>query len=138
MEIIITDTGDLRRAAREFIDQMGNDRIFAFYGAMGAGKTTFIKAVSRELGSVDVAKSPSFTIINEYVTADGDVIYHFDFFRIEKPEEAYDFGIEEYLQSDNICLMEWPERIEELLPDETVRIHIRVQEDGSRVLKLRD
>ena len=138
MEIIIKDISDLSRAAREFISHMAEDRIFAFYGSMGAGKTTFIKAVCKGLGSTDTATSPSFTLINEYMTEKGSMLYHFDFFRIRKPEEAWDFGFEEYMQSGSICFMEWPEKIEDLLPEETVRIDIKVRDDGSRVLRRRD
>ncbi len=132
MQIIIKNTGDLDRAAAEFIKHSSGHNIFAFYGSMGAGKTTFIKAICRALGSTDTATSPSFTLVNEYNTGGGRLLYHFDFFRIEDYEEVYDFGFEEYLASGHKCFMEWPEKIEPLLPAETFRVYITVNEDGSR------
>ncbi len=132
MQITIRNTGEVNSAARQFADQMGDNKIFAFYGPMGAGKTTLIKAICRELGSIDTATSPSFTLVNEYMTDTGVCLYHFDFFRIKEPEEAYDFGFEEYLQSGSICFIEWPERIEGMLPAGTVKIYITEDEDGSR------
>jgi len=137
MQIIIKDTDDLNRAAAEFIKLTAGNDIFAFYGPMGAGKTTFIKAVCLELGSIDMPTSPTFTLVNEYNTARGEVLYHFDFFRIENTEEVFDFGFEEYLLSGNKCFMEWPEKIESLLPAETVRVSISPDDDGSRSLTIR-
>lgn len=132
MEIIIKDISQLKEAARKLIEYMGDKRIFAFYGSMGAGKTTLIKAICEQMGSIDVATSPTFTLVNEYNTSGGEILYHFDFFRIEKIEEVFDFGFEEYLQSGNHCFMEWPEKIEDLLPEETVMVKINVNDDGSR------
>ncbi len=115
---------DLPEIARKLISAYPEDRIFAFYGEMGAGKTTFIKAICRELGVEDKALSPTFAIINEYHTFNGIPVYHFDFYRINKLEEVYDIGYEEYLYSGNYCFLEWPELVEELLPTETVKVKI--------------
>ena len=112
---------------------MGESRVFAFYGKMGAGKTTFVKAVCEELGVKDVITSPTFAIINEY---EGDeTIYHFDFYRIKKLEEVYDMGYEDYFYSGALCFIEWPELIEEILPDDAVRVSITEQADGSRLVQ---
>ena len=122
-------------AARAFVDAMGDRRLFAFYGPMGAGKTTFIRAVCEALGTTDVVTSPTFAIINEYNTRSGRPIYHFDFYRIRRLAEVYDIGYEDYFYgSDGICLMEWPELVEPLLPPETVRVTIAVQPDGTRTI----
>ena len=122
-------------AARAFVDAMGDRRLFAFYGPMGAGKTTFIRAVCEVLGTTDVVTSPTFAIVNEYNTRSGRPIYHFDFYRIRRLAEVYDIGYEAYFYGSNgICLMEWPELIEPLLPPETVRVIIAVQPDGTRTI----
>ena len=124
---------DIDAAARAFVDDMAGRRLFAFYGPMGAGKTTFIRAVCEALGTTDVVTSPTFAIINEYNTHSGRPIYHFDFYRIRRLAEVYDIGYEDYFYgSDGICLMEWPELVEPLLPPETVRVTIAVQPDGTR------
>ncbi len=125
----------IRESARAFIAQMGDHTIFAFYGKMGSGKTTFIKAVCEELGVEDVITSPTFAIVNEYHSVTGP-IYHFDFYRIKKLEEVYDMGYEDYFYSGRLCLIEWPELMEELLPDDAVRIHIDEQTDGQRLLTI--
>lgn len=127
--------GALADAARTFLDNIGERRIFAFRAPMGAGKTTFIAEVCRLLGVDDVANSPSFSIINEYVASDGNKVYHFDFYRLDSAEQALDIGVEDYLYSGALCLMEWPERIEALLPDETVEVTITVHADESRTIK---
>ena len=132
MEIEIKDLEHIREAARQFISHIGDRRVFAFYGSMGAGKTTFIKAVCEELGVTDVVTSPTFAIVNEYTAADGGSIFHFDFYRIKKLEEVYDMGYEDYFYSGALCFIEWPELIEEVLPDDAVRVHIEEQPDGSR------
>lgn len=116
-------------AAAEFVDTIGDFRVFAFYGPMGVGKTTFINAVCRRLGTPDITNSPSFSIVNEYIDREGNSIYHFDCYRFERPEEALDIGIEEYFYSGNLCLIEWPERIEPLLPDDTVTVEIAEDPD---------
>ena len=149
MTIPIQSIDQINEAARKFVLQMGNNRIFAFYGKMGAGKTTFIKAVCETLGVEEVVTSPTFAIINEYQTASvsaedkntvipsqlaGIPIYHFDFYRIKRIEEAYDMGFEDYLYSGHLCLIEWPELIEDLLPDDTLRVHITANPDGTRTL----
>lgn len=132
MEIRIDQLDNIRAAAQEFIKNMGQARVFAFYGKMGAGKTTFVKAICEELGVYDVITSPTFAIINEY---EGDeTIYHFDFYRIKKLEEVYDMGYEDYFYSGALCFIEWPELIEEILPDDAVRVNITEQQDGSRLV----
>ena len=133
MEIKIQNLDTIREAACEFIRQMGESRVFAFYGKMGSGKTTFIKALCEELGVNDVITSPTFAIVNEY-TANEESIYHFDFYRIKKLEEVYDMGFEEYFYSGNYCFIEWPELVEPLLPDDTLRVCISEQPDGSRTV----
>jgi tRNA threonylcarbamoyladenosine biosynthesis protein TsaE len=131
-QIEIKELLDLQDTAKQLLRSFPEDRIFAFYGAMGAGKTTFIKALCRELGSHDNITSPTFALINEYSTGDGSVIYHFDFYRIKKIEEAYDLGYEDYIYSGNYCFIEWPEMIESLLPDGIVEVRIRETENGNR------
>jgi tRNA threonylcarbamoyladenosine biosynthesis protein TsaE len=132
MEIRIQDIEHIREAARAFIEHIGDRHIFAFYGKMGAGKTTFVKAICEELGVKDVVTSPTFAVINEYNIENGERIFHFDFYRIKKLEEVYDMGYEDYFYSGALCFIEWPELIEEVLPDDAVRVHIEEQPDGSR------
>ena len=132
MEIRIENTDALAAAAQKFVGEMGENRVFAFYGRMGAGKTTFIKAICEALGVEDVVTSPTFAIVNEY-TAHGEAkVFHFDFYRIKKLEEVYDMGYEDYFYSGALCFIEWPELIEEILPDDAVRVSITEQEDGTR------
>ena len=136
MELIVKDLEGLRPAAREFITAMQGRSVFAFFGKMGAGKTTFIKALCEELGVDDVVNSPTFSIVNEYESSVLDEpIYHFDFYRIKKLEEAYDMGAEDYFYSGHPCLIEWPELIEDILPEETVNVTIEELEDGQRVIR---
>lgn len=146
MEIEIKSTEQLADAARTFISNIGERRIFAFYGKMGAGKTTFIKAICTELGVEDVITSPTFAIVNEYEIAPKtpsslsnhqspiipQSVYHFDFYRIKRLEEVYDMGYEEYFYSGALCFIEWPELIEQLLPEDTVRVRIEQLPDDSR------
>ena len=135
MEIRIENLEHIREAARQFIAEMGDRKVFAFYGSMGAGKTTFVKAVCEELGVEDVITSPTFAIINEYHAEAQDLtIYHFDFYRIKKLEEVYDMGYEDYFYSGALCFIEWPELIEDLLPEEAVMVSITEKEDGSRAI----
>jgi tRNA threonylcarbamoyladenosine biosynthesis protein TsaE len=136
MEILIKDKKHLSAAAKQLLKQTGNRRIFAFYGAMGAGKTTIIKAICQSLGAVDIVSSPTFTLVNEYKTSKGETLFHIDFYRIKKQEEVYDFGIEEYLTGDSFCFMEWPEMVEELLPPETVKVKISVDDQEQRILSI--
>lgn len=133
-EVTIRDTADLGRAADEFLRKIGENRIIAFFAPMGAGKTTFTTALCSRLGVEDAVCSPTFTIINEYRTRDGEPVYHFDFYRINKTSEALDIGIGDYFYSGDFCIMEWPENIEELLPEETLRVRITVNPDQSRTL----
>jgi tRNA threonylcarbamoyladenosine biosynthesis protein TsaE len=125
----------IRKTAREFIEtviKQGSGRVFLFYGSMGAGKTTFIRAICEELGVEESVNSPTFAIVNEYRSGEGDPIYHFDFYRINKEEEAYDFGYEDYFYSGELCFVEWPEKIENLLPEDAVTVSITEQPDGTR------
>ena len=134
MRIEIKNQDSIKDAAQQFIREMGDCRVFAFYGKMGAGKTTFIKAICEELGVEDVITSPTFAIVNEYEAPD-TTIYHFDFYRIKKLEEVYDMGYEDYFYGGGLCFIEWPELIEELLPEDALRITITEQSDGSRVVE---
>ena len=137
MKITIKDLDHIREAARDFNSQIDQHTVFAFYGKMGAGKTTFIKAVCQELGVEDVITSPTFAIVNEYTTS-ARTIYHFDFYRIKRIEEVYDMGYEDYFYSGSLCFIEWPELIEELLPDDAVRVTISEESDGSRTVTIEE
>ncbi len=135
MHTEIHSTEQLQEAAKVFIQAMEENTVFAFYGKMGAGKTTFIKAICEELGVEDTITSPTFAIVNEYRSEEtGELIYHFDFYRIKKLEEVYDMGYEDYFYSGALCFIEWPELVEELLPGNTVKVTIEEKEDGSRVI----
>ena len=123
-------------AAKEFIQEMGEERIFAFYGSMGTGKTTFIKSICEEMGVTDAINSPTFAIVNEYEGGKGETIFHFDFYRIKSLAEVYNMGYEEYFYSNALCFIEWPELIEELLPEEAVKVTITEENDGTRTLKI--
>ena len=135
MKIRITSLDNIREAAKAFLAGMGTSKVVAFYGKMGAGKTTFIKAICEELGVEDVITSPTFALVNEYTDATGSPVFHFDFYRIKKLEEVYDMGYEDYFYSHNLCFLEWPELIEDILPDDAMRVSITEQEDGSRVIE---
>ena len=138
-EIKIQSLEHIHEAARQFIEAMGDNTVFAFYGKMGAGKTTFIKAVCEELGVEDVVTSPTFAIVNEYRSdSTGELVYHFDFYRIKKLEEVYDMGYEDYFYCGAVCFIEWPELIEELLPGDAVKVTIDEQADGTRLLVLQE
>ncbi len=138
-EIHIGSLSELDKAAAEFLREIPRDALVALYGPMGAGKTTFTTAVCKQLGVVeDAVSSPTFAIVNEYRTGTGEPMYHFDFYRIERPEEALDIGLYDYLDSGALCIMEWPENIEPLLPEETLRVHITVNPDLSRTLSWED
>ena len=139
MDIKILNIDSINKAAREFVSHIGEHRVFAFYGKMGAGKTTFIKAICEELGVEDVITSPTFAIVNEYTPSSvllppSSKIFHFDFYRIKKLEEVYDMGYEDYFYSGALCFIEWPELIEELLPEDAVRVTIAEEADGTRTV----
>jgi len=136
MELILKNLNDIDIVAKEFISKIGNNKIISFNAEMGAGKTTFIKAICNYLNIIDVATSPTFSIVNEYKTTDNKLIYHFDFYRIEEPEEALDFGLYEYLDSGNYCFIEWPEMVGNLLPDNALEVIITVKENGNRIIKI--
>lgn len=127
---------DISAAADAFIAAMGSNRIFAFRGGMGAGKTTFIAEVCRRLGADDDSGSPTFSILNEYLSDSGEPIFHFDFYRLESPQEALDMGAEDYFYSGHLCFMEWPERLGSLIPEETVFVDIEENPDGSRSISM--
>lgn len=132
MKFLLNKLSDIDAVAQKFVDNMGNRNIFAFYGEMGAGKTTFIKALCKTLGVAETITSPTFAIINEYNKEDGDPIYHFDFYRIKNIEEAYDFGYEDYFYSGHLCFIEWPELVEPLLPESVVKVQIVVMDNEER------
>ena len=139
MEIKIQSLDQIHEAARQFIAEMGDNTVLALYGKMGAGKTTIIKAVCEELGVSDVITSPTFAIVNEYRSdTAGELIYHFDFYRIKKLEEVYDMGYEDYFYSGALCFIEWPELVEELLPGNTIKVTIEEIENGERKVTLED
>ena len=138
-EIIINSLQDLDRAAGEFLEEIGDNKIIALYAPMGAGKTTFTTALCKRLGVVeDAVSSPTFAIVNEYRTSSGEPMYHFDFYRITKLQEAVDIGFFDYIDSGDLCIMEWPEYIEDILPEETLRVSIKVLPDESRVISWED
>ncbi|SHF41691.1 tRNA threonylcarbamoyladenosine biosynthesis protein TsaE [Mariniphaga anaerophila] len=130
----VTSIKDLGNAAKKLIAQFPDQRVFAFYGKMGAGKTTFIQAICKALGTSDNVTSPTFALINEYETQNGSSLFHFDFYRIKDIEEAFDMGYEDYFYSNNYCLIEWPEKVEALLPQKYVEVKIDVQENGDRLI----
>jgi tRNA threonylcarbamoyladenosine biosynthesis protein TsaE len=136
LKIVIKHKKYLPVAARRILEYTSAKKLLAFYGSMGAGKTTIIKAVCKILGAEDIVTSPTFTLVNEYRTTTGEVLYHIDFYRINKKEEVLDLGIEEYFNSGSYCLMEWPELIGEILPPETVIIKITVDKKEHRVLEI--
>ena len=127
----------IQEAAKNFVANMGDNTVFAFYGKMGAGKTTFVKAICEELGVEDTITSPTFAIVNEYRSdLAGKLIYHFDFYRIKKLDEVYDMGYEDYFYSGALCFIEWPELVEEVLPGDAVKVTIEEVEDGTRTIRL--
>ena len=137
-EIRINGIEDIDRAAAEFLKEIGDNTLVAFYAPMGSGKTTFTTAICRVLGVTDPVGSPTFAIVNEYLRNDGDSIYHFDFYRINKLEEAIEIGLYDYLDSGSLCIMDWPENIEDLLPEETLHVSISVNPDMSRTVSWED
>ena len=127
---------DLPDAAEEIIKELDRHRIVAFYGPMGAGKTTLIREIAEQLGVEDTVTSPTFALVNQYMTADGERINHFDFYRINRIEEVFDLGYEEYFDSGDICLIEWPEKIERLLPDNVLIVEISIEDQESRIIRI--
>ena len=138
-EITIRDLRDIDRAAGEFLSKTKGHDILAFYAPMGAGKTTFTTAICHRLGvQEDAVSSPTFAIVNEYRTGSGAPMYHFDFYRITSTSEALDIGFYDYIARGCLCIIEWPENIEEILPEETLRVHIKVNPDESRTISWED
>jgi tRNA threonylcarbamoyladenosine biosynthesis protein TsaE len=135
MQIIVKHKRELYSAARKLLIYSGSKRVLAFYGSLGAGKTTFIKAICNQLGATDIASSPSFTLVNEYRTKTGESLYHIDLYRIKVISEVFDIGIEEYLFAGNYCFIEWPEHAEEVLPEETIKIYISVGKNEERIIE---
>ncbi|NOU60835.1 tRNA (adenosine(37)-N6)-threonylcarbamoyltransferase complex ATPase subunit type 1 TsaE [Marinifilum caeruleilacunae] len=135
-ELKINSLEDINSVAAEFIKLVGDKRIFAMHGAMGVGKTTFVKAICEEMGVQDTINSPTFAIVNEYHTAKEDIIYHFDFYRIDDVQEAFDFGYEDYFYSEAMCFIEWPEKIDSILPNDTIEVHFKEEADGSRSIRI--
>ena len=135
MKIDIENLSEIQKAAKEFVAAMGERKFFAFKAPMGAGKTTFISALCKELGCVDEASSPTFSIVNEYGVDGGKPVYHFDFYRIESEVELMDMGVEDYWDTGSVCLIEWPEMAEGYLPEGLVEVEIRVNDDGSRSIE---
>lgn len=131
-ELVIASLEEIDAVAREFLTLAEGRKLLAFYGQMGAGKTTFTVALCKALGVGDAVNSPTFAIVNEYLRSDGEPMFHFDFYRIRNNAEAMDIGVEDYFYSGHLCIMEWPENIEDLLPEETLRIYIKVNDDLSR------
>jgi len=136
MRILIKDKKHLPVAAKKILQYTSGHKLLAFYGSMGAGKTTIIKAICRILGAGDIVTSPTFTMVNEYKTNNDNIIYHIDFYRIKKAEEVFDFGIEEYFSSGSYCFMEWPELIGGILPSETAKIKITVGDKEQRIIDI--
>jgi tRNA threonylcarbamoyladenosine biosynthesis protein TsaE len=134
--ITINSLSELPSAAPIFLENMKEHRVIAFYGSMGAGKTTFIKALCEYMGAPEIVNSPTFSLINEYNSPVYGKIYHFDFYRINKTEEAYDFGYEEYFYSGHYCFIEWPEKIDSLLPDDCLRVKIEEIDHSSRLITI--
>ena len=134
MQLKIKTLKEINAVAQKFVSQMGDNTVFAFYGKMGAGKTTFIKAICEVLGITDTVNSPTFSIINEYLLPDGNLAYHFDFYRINNISEAVNIGTEEYFYSGNLCFIEWAEKIPEILPENTVKVQIEVLENDERTI----
>ncbi|KPK87270.1 MAG: tRNA threonylcarbamoyladenosine biosynthesis protein TsaE [Bacteroides sp. SM23_62_1] len=135
---IIESTAAIRKVAKEFLKQYGQKRIFAIYGELGAGKTTFIKALCYELGVNEIVSSPSFAIINEYYSDCCGRIYHFDFFRLEELAEAFDIGYEDYFYSGQYCFIEWADRIEAILPSGTIHVHMAADDTSARILEVNE
>ena len=130
--MVINSQNDLSTVAEDLLQKHADERVFGFYGEMGAGKTTLIKEICRQLGVTATTSSPTFAIVNEYFTAEGEPVYHFDFYRIDSIDEAVKIGFDDYLYSGDYCFIEWTEKVEEMLPDDYVRVDIKVLENGRR------
>lgn len=135
-EIVVDSLDGLKEVAEAVVDSLDGRNVVAFCGAMGAGKTTLISAIMEHLGSDDTVTSPTFALVNQYGTAAGEVVYHFDFYRINRIEEVFDMGYEEYFYSDGLCLVEWPEKVEELLPDDVMKVTITPTSNTRRVITI--
>lgn len=138
MNFILKDLSDIHAVAKAFVNEMDDNHVFAFYGEMGAGKTTFIKAICKALGVSETISSPTFAIINEYKSGDGNPIFHFDFYRIKNMNEAYDFGYEDYFYSGHLCFIEWPELVESLLPEDVVKVQITIDDNQHRIISIKE
>ena len=137
MKIRINNIEDIDKAAKQFVDNMDGHRVFVFYGKMGAGKTTFIKAICEQLGVSDVITSPTFAIVNEYTSdTTATTIHHFDFYRVKNLDEAYDMGFEDYFYGNGLCFIEWPEIVENMLPEDTVKVTIDEDDEGHRTVEM--
>ena len=134
MKLLLNNLSDIDAVAQQFVENMGDRNIFAFYGEMGVGKTTFIKALCKSLCVTETITSPTFAIVNEYSKEGGEPIYHFDFYRIKNIEEAYDFGYEDYFFSGHLCFIEWPELVEPLLPEGVVKVQIEIMDNEQRAI----
>ncbi len=134
MKFLLNNLSDIESVAKKFVENMGSRRVFAFYGEMGAGKTTFIKAICNTLGVTETITSPTFAIVNEYAIEGGDPIFHFDFYRIKDIDEAYDFGYEDYFYSGHLCFIEWPQLVESLLPKDVVKVQILIEDNEQRTI----
>ena len=132
MKLLLNNLSDIDIVAQKFVENIGDRKVFAFYGEMGAGKTTFIKALCKFLSVTETITSPTFAIVNEYSTENADPIFHFDFYRIKNIDEAYDFGYEDYFYSGHLCFIEWPELVEPLLPEGVVKVQIVVEDNEQR------
>lgn len=135
-QIVLEDMDSLPDAAEMIINEIGTRHVIALCGGMGAGKTTLTAEIVKQLGSEDTVTSPTFALVNQYSTDKGENIYHFDFYRIKSPEEAFDIGYEEYFYSGELCIVEWAEKIEELLPQDTMRVNITVSDEGKRIITI--
>ena len=136
MQITINNLSELPFAAKQLLKTCADKKIFAFYGAMGAGKTTLIKVICETLGVTDMISSPTFSIVNEYRSSKGEKIFHFDFYRIKSLNEAYDMGYEDYFYSNAFCFIEWPEKIEDLLPPNYVKVDIITKGEHSELQRI--
>ena len=136
MKFLLKNLSDLDIVANKFVAIIDKRKVFAFYGEMGAGKTTFIKAICKALGVTETVTSPTFSIVNEYERNQGELIYHFDFYRIKNIEEAYDFGYEDYFYSGQLCFIEWPELVDPLLPESVVKVQIAIEDNQERSISV--